>query len=180
MIESSVSRRYTKALFQLARDGGQEESVGQELEEFYAAYAGSALEGVLTNPAFELDSRKKILVEVTRHQQLSALTMRFLSLLLDRDRLPYLAGIVSSYRALLNEARGRVEAKVVGASPLEATMLERLREGLERISGKEVVLHQETDDSLIGGVLIELQGKIYDGSVRTQLEKMKQRIVRGH
>jgi F-type H+-transporting ATPase subunit delta len=80
---------------------------------------------------------------------------------------------------MLNEAEGRVDAKVVGASPLEATMLDRLREGLGRISGKEVVLHQETDHSLIGGVLVELQGKIYDGSVRTQLERMKQRIARG-
>jgi F-type H+-transporting ATPase subunit delta len=179
MIEGSISRRYTKALFQLARDQGQEETVGQELEQFYAAYTGSELEAVLTNPAFDLDRRKNILVQVTRSQQLSLLTVHFLSLLLDRDRLAYLSGIVSNYRRMLNEAEGRVDAKVVGASPLEATMLDRLREGLGRISGKEVVLHQETDHSLIGGVLVELQGKIYDGSVRTQLERMKQRIARG-
>jgi F-type H+-transporting ATPase subunit delta len=180
MIQGSVSRRYTKALFQLAREAGQEELVAGELEQFYAAYTGSELQGVLTNPAFDLDSRKNILVQVTKSQQLSLLTIHFLSLILERDRLPYLSGIVSNYRTLLNEAKGRVEAKVVGASPLEAPMLDRLREVLGRISGKEVVLHQETDDSLIGGVLIELQGKIYDGSVRTQLERMKQRVVRGY
>ena len=180
MIEGSVSRRYTKALFQLAREAAQEEPVGQELEQFYAAYTGSELQGVLTNPGFNLERRKNILVQVTKGQQLSSLTMHFLSLLLERDRLPYLSGIVSNYRTLLNEARGRVEAKVVGASRLGTTMLDRLREMLGRISGKEVVLHQETDGSLIGGVLIELQGKIYDGSVRTQLESMKQRVVRGY
>jgi F-type H+-transporting ATPase subunit delta len=103
-----------------------------------------------------------------------------LSLLLARDRLKYLPEIVGCYRRLLNEARGRVEAKAVGASPLELAMVERLREVLRGIAGKEIVLQQETDPSLIGGVLIELEGRIYDGSVRTQLEKLKQRIARGY
>jgi F-type H+-transporting ATPase subunit delta len=103
-----------------------------------------------------------------------------LSLLLERDRLTYLSAIVSCYRRLLDEAKGRVEAKVVGASWLDTAMVERLREVLHGISGKEVVLHQETDPRLIGGVVVELGGKIYDGSVRTQLEKMKERITRGY
>jgi F-type H+-transporting ATPase subunit delta len=87
---------------------------------------------------------------------------------------------VTIYRRLLNQAKGRVEAKVVGASPLEPGTLDQLKELLGAISGKQVVLQQETDPALIGGVLIELQGKVYDGSVATQLEKMKQRITRGY
>jgi F-type H+-transporting ATPase subunit delta len=91
-----------------------------------------------------------------------------------------LPGIVSSYRRLLNEAKGRVEAKVVSASALESAMVEQLRARLNGISGKDVVLQQDTDPSLLGGLLIELEGKVYDGSIRTQLEKMKQRIARGY
>jgi F-type H+-transporting ATPase subunit delta len=178
MIEGTLSRRYTKALFQLAKEAGQEEQIGQEVEQFYAAYSGSELQGVLTNPAFGLESRKKILLQVAQAQGLAPLMVHFLSLLLERDRLAYLPGIVGSYRRMLNEAKGRVEAKVIGANPLEQAMLDRLREMLRGISGKEVVLEQETDPGLIGGVLIELEGKIYDGSVRTQLEKMTQRIAR--
>jgi F-type H+-transporting ATPase subunit delta len=178
MIEGSLSRRYAKALFELAQEAGQEEQVDQEGEQFYAAYSGSELQGLLTNPAFGLESRKKVLLKVAETQRLSPLTIHFLSLLLERDRLAYLPGIVSSYRRMLNEAKGRVEAKVVGANPLEPALLDRLSQMLRGISGKEVVLEQETDPALIGGVLIELEGKIYDGSVRTQLEKMKQRIAR--
>ena len=178
MIEGSLGRRYTKALFQLAREAGQEEQVGQEVEQFYAAYSGSELQTVLTNPAFVFDSRKNILVQITAGQGLSPLTIHFLSLLLERNRLAYLPGSVSSYRRMLNEAKGRVEGKVIGARPLEPAMLDRLGQMLGGISGKEVVLEQETDPALIGGVLIELEGTIYDGSVRTQLEKMKQRIAR--
>jgi F-type H+-transporting ATPase subunit delta len=180
MIEGSLGRRYSKALFQLARDAGQEEKIGQEVEQFYAAYLDSELQQVLTNPAFSVDTRKQILTQVARSQQLSPLTVHFLSLLLDRDRLAYLTGIVSYYRQLLNEAKGRVDAKVVAPSALDSAMVEQIRRQLGFISGKEVVLQQETDPTLLGGLLIELEGKVYDGSIRTQLEKMKQRVARGY
>jgi F-type H+-transporting ATPase subunit delta len=178
MIEGSLSRRYSKAFFQLAQEQRQEEVIGQEIAAFLAAYTSSALPAVLNNPVFAMDSRKRILVEIAKSLQLSPLSSHFLSLILERDRLTHLAAIVSCYSRLLNQARGRVDAHVVGASPLDQAMLTRLRETLRGISGKEVVLHEETDPALIGGVLVELEGKVYDGSVRTQLEKMKQRIAR--
>lgn len=178
MTEGSLTRRYTRAIFQLAREAGQEEKVGQELEQFYLAYERSDLQPVLINPAFAAEIRKKILKQVAEAGQLTALTSHFLLLLLDRDRLPYLAGIVSCYRRLLNEAKGRIEAKVVSASPLESGRLAQLRNRLRAISGKEIVLQQETDPALLGGLMVELEGKIYDGSIRTQLENMRQRIAR--
>ena len=180
MIEGSLARRYTRALFQLARDAGQEETIGRQVEEFFQAYSGSDLQTVLTNPAFDVATRKRILIQVGNTQQLAVLTIHFLSLLLERDRLVHLAGIVSSYRRLLNEAKGRVDAKVVSASALAPAMVDRVREQLCGLSGKDVVLQQEVDPSLLGGLLVELAGKVYDGSIRTQLEKIKQRIARGY
>ncbi len=180
MIEGSLARRYTTALFQLAREAGQEEQIGREVDQFYAACSGPELQSVLSNPAFGVDSRKRILVAVAHAQELSLLTTHFLSLLLERDRLAQLPGIVSCYRRLLNEAKGRVEAKVIGASPLDPVLLERLHAAFKKISGKEVVLQQATDPALIGGLLVELEGRVYDGTIRTQLEKMKQRMARGY
>ena len=180
MIEGSLARRYTKALFQLACEAGQEEAVGREVDEFFTAYEGSDLRTVLTNPAFDVATRKRVLIQVANHQQLSVLTIHFLSLLLERDRLKHLPGIASYYRRLLNEAKGQVEAKVVSASALAPTLFDRVREQLRGLSGKQVVLQQEVDPTLLGGMTVELAGKVYDGSIRTQLEKMKQRMARGY
>jgi len=180
MTEGSLARRYTKAIFQLARDGGQEEAVGVEIEQFHSEYSRSDLQPVLTNPAFPVDTRKRILNQVAQSERLSSLTVRFLSLLLERDRLGHLPGIVSFYRRLLNDAKGRVDAKVVSANALEPAMVERVRGQLRAISGKEVILQQVVEPDLLGGLQVELEGKIYDGSLRTQLEKMKQRIARGY
>lgn len=180
MIEGSLSRRYARALFELALEERREEQVGEEIERYVAAYADSSLSAALTNPAFPLASRKNVAVEVARGLELSPLAVHFLSLLLERDRLSHLPAIASRYRRLLDEKRGRVEARVVSSGPLEAAMLDRLREALSRLSGKEVVLKPESDPGLIGGVVIQLEGKVYDGSVRTQIEKMKERIERGY
>jgi F-type H+-transporting ATPase subunit delta len=179
MIEDSLSRRYSKALFELARESGHEESIGDELERFLATSTESRLGAVLSNPGFALDSRKKILLQVAKTLQLSSTTEHFLSLLLDRDRLAFVPAIIASYRHLLNQAKGRVDAKVTAAEALGSVVIERLHDSLGQLSGKEVILQQETNPELIGGLVVEFQGKIYDGSVRTQLEKMKQRIARG-
>jgi F-type H+-transporting ATPase subunit delta len=179
MTEGSLSRRYAKALFELAREEKREEAIGQEIEEFLNAYQGSALQTVLNNPAIELERRKNILEQVAKSIQLSPPSLHFLALLFDRDRLPYVQGISSFYRRLLNESRGRVEAKLVSATPLESGAMEQLRGALKKLSGKDVLLQQETNPELIGGLSVELEGTIYDGSVETQLEKMQQQIARG-
>jgi F-type H+-transporting ATPase subunit delta len=180
MTEGGLARRYSRALFQLAREGGQEEAIGAQVEEFFRAYEGTDLQNVLTNPAFDVATRKRILIQVGNTQQLSVMAIHFLSLLLERDRLGHLAGIVNGYRRLLNEAKGRVEAKVVSASALEPSLAERVRAQLQRMSGKDVVMTQQVDPGLLGGMTVELAGKVYDGSIRTQLEKMRQRIARGY
>lgn len=179
MIEGSLSRRYAKALFELALEGHREDEIDQEIERFITAYSTSPLPTVLNNPAFPLAERKNIVAEVSRGLQLSPLAVHFLSLLLERDRLIYLSSIASRYRRLLDEKKGRVEALFIAPNPLETAMLDRMREALSKVSGKEVVLKEESDPGLIGGLVIQLEGKVYDGSVRTQLEKMKERIERG-
>ena len=180
MIEGRLSRRYAKALFELALEERREDEVGQEIDRFLTAYSGSSLPAVLNNPAFPLGSRKNIIIEVSRGLQLSPLAVHFLSLLLERDRLSYLPSVASRYRRLLDEKKGRVEAVVVAPDPLAAATLERMREALGKVSGKEIILQQESDAGLIGGVVIQLEGKVYDGSVRTQIEKMRARTERGY
>ena len=180
MIEGSLSRRYARALFQLALEERSEEEIGQEIERFGAVYGTAPLNQVLDNPAFSLQARKNVLAQVAKSLGLSPLSVRFLSLSLERDRLTFLPSIVARYRRLLDQKRGQVEARVAAASALGEDDLRRLGEALGKIAGKRVALSQESDASLIGGLVIHLEGKIYDGSVRTQLDKMKRRVERGY
>jgi F-type H+-transporting ATPase subunit delta len=179
MIEGRLSRRYAKAIFALAREEHGEENFALELDRFVEAYNTSLLNSVLTNPAFGIQSRKNVAVEVAQALDLSPLMVRFLAFLTERDRLPYLPSITLHFHRLLDEARGRVEARVVSPSPLGDGMMENVNRVLKGICGKEVILKEETRPDLIGGLLIELEGKVYDGSIRTELERMKETIERG-
>lgn len=180
MIEGKLSRRYASALFQLAREAGKDEQIGRELEQFAAAYAVPPLSTVLNNPAFTIQNRKRVVVQIAAQAKFSPLMIHFLSLLLDCDRMDHLASIDFYYCRLQDEARGRVRAKVTAASALEAQEMEKLRSALKTISSKEVVLQQETDAELLGGLVVEIEGKVYDGSLRTQLEKMRKQIEQGY
>lgn len=180
MTEGKLSRRYAVALFQLARDAAKDEEAGRELERFWSTYNVPPLSAVLTNPAFSIQNRKKVVVQVAEQLKLSPLIVHFLSLLLDRDRLGHLQSVLFSYRRLQDATHGRVQAKVRAAGSLGREELERLRSALKGISGKEVVLEEETDAELLGGLVVEVEGKVYDGSLRTQLEKMRKQIEQGY
>ena len=101
MIEGKLSRRYARAVFELA--SGREEAVGAEIDGFLKAYEDPDLRKVLGNPAFDQDRRKDIVVEVAGRLGLSDLTANFLSLLVTRDRLDGSA----LHRAPLPQPAGR-------------------------------------------------------------------------
>ena len=176
MIQGSLSRRYAKAMFQLAVAEKKEEAVAAEFIRFADVLAQPELNHVLNNPGFATHSRKNIVVQIARALELSLLATHFLELLIDNDRLSFFIDIVARYRRMLDEKKGQAEARVIAANPLDESDLQRLRESLEKISGKKIIVQQESDPSLIGGVVVQLEGKIYDGSVRAQLEKMKKQV----
>lgn len=179
MIQSGLARRYAKALFLLAREEKREEEIGEEIARVADGYQNTPLSSVLNNPAFELEKRKKVLLEAAKGFRLSPIATRFLELLLERGRLPLLPSIFSHYRLLLDEAKGRVQARLATPIPLDGAILDKLRAAIGKISDKAVVLNVETDPSLIGGAVVEIEGRIYDGSVRTYLRKIQERLEEG-
>ncbi len=179
MIESRLSRRYAKAIFDLAREEHKEEAFASEIDRFVDAYNGSELHTVLNNPTLGLEKRKSLVLRIANRLELATLTVRFLSFLIERDRLVYIPSIALHYRRLLDEAKKRVEARVVTPTPRGQEKKDNLGRVLKGICGKEVILTEEIRGDLIGGLLIELEGKVYDGTISTQLQSMKESIERG-
>lgn len=179
MIAGALGRRYAKALFALALSERSEEPTEQALRTLVEAYRSSPLPSLLTNPALPLDKRQAVLAEIARAAGASPLLARFLHLLLERRRFELLASIASHYRRLLNDHRGRVDVQVTSADGLDAGAEENLKAALSRLSGKEILLHTKSDPELLGGLVVEIEGKTYDGSVRTQLRRLRERIARG-
>jgi len=97
----------------------------------------------------------------------------FLRLLVDRQRIGDLAQIERAYRTLLDAQVGRVRATVTSAAPLSEQETQRLREAIAAMTGRTIVLDAKTDPSIIGGVVTQVGATQFDGSLRTQLGRMR-------
>ena len=116
--------------------------------------------------------------EVGRKLVLSKPVHDFARLLLVRGRIAQLPLIARHLRLMVDEQMGRVRASVTSAKPLDFSAETRIRSALSRSTGKNVVLEKQVDPSLLGGVVTQVGDLLYDGSLRTQLELLRQRYQR--
>lgn len=179
VIDASVARRYARALLSLAEEDGQSEAIGRALEMVLQVLAQSPEAGhILRDPGHPAQERHATLDAIASAVQLSPLLVNFLRLLLDRKRIADLPQIARAYGALLDEKAGRVRATVTSAAPLSQAELGRISAALAALTGRSIVLHAQTDVGLIGGVVTQVGKTRYDGSLRTQLERLREELKR--
>jgi F-type H+-transporting ATPase subunit delta len=178
MVTGSLARRYAKALLEIGIKQQTYDALGKELERVADAFKASPeLRNALENPVFAIEKRKLILDDVSRRLALSKVVRNFVMLLVDKGRIKYLPDIARVHRALIDEHAGRVRASVTSARPLDPQLEQRLRTALEKQSGKTVILEKKEDPAIVGGIVTQLGDVLYDGSVRTQLENIREQLL---
>ena len=174
MIDASVARRYARALLSLGLEEGRHEQYGDELAAVLEALDRSREAGFfLKNPGYSPEQRHNAVGALASALQLSPTMVSFLRLLVDRQRIGDLAQIERAYRTLLDAQVGRVRATVTSAAPLSEQETQRLREAIAAMTGRTIVLDAKTDPSIIGGAVTQVGATQFDGSLRTQLERMR-------
>lgn len=170
---SAVARRYTKALFELAQEGGDFEALGRELSEVAEAFSTEPLARFAGDTTLDHTTRRTVAERVSESLGLSALLGKFMRVLAENNRLRELAPIQAEYQRLEDRALGQVRARLQSAEPLSEGSRRQLLEIFERRIGKRIVAETGTDPALLGGVLVELQGRVFDGTLRTRLERLR-------
>lgn len=132
---------------------------------------------LLENPTMAGDRRNKLLKEIASALGLEKRVANFVGILIDKGRLQLLDEIIHAYRRLLDDRMGIVRALVTAARPLNATEQNELEMKLMERTGKKIRMEIAVDASLIGGVVAQVGSTVYDGSVRTQLQAFKNRLV---
>jgi F-type H+-transporting ATPase subunit delta len=175
LIGSRVSKRYAKALLSLGQEDGRFEQYGDELTEFTGLLEKNIELGrVIANPVFALEDRKKVLRIILDRGNLSEVVRNFLNLLLDKNRMGAIGAIRAHYSRLVDEASGIARAEIITARPLQGEVITRLERSLEQLTSKKVKSEIREDKALIGGVVVRIGDLVLDGSVRAQLEGLKQ------
>ena len=178
MIPNEVSRRYAKALFELATEAGTLDSVVTELARIASAFEGNAeLERALSNPLIALEAKRAILTDLTVALQVSPITKHTVLLLGDRRRAHALPAVARSLAELANKKKGIVRAEVTSAVNLPDSYYERLKTQLERVTGKKITIDRRLDPTILGGVVARIGDRIFDGSLQSRLSEVRQHLL---
>jgi F-type H+-transporting ATPase subunit delta len=176
----AAAGRYARALFDVVRqERGGLEQVETDLRQFVDLFIQHpALAATLGNPA--IPASKKLAVVralIDRAGPISPVLARMILMLAERDRLMLLPEILRVYRDRLMDHQQVIRGEVTTAVALPPEKLRSLEQGLQQATGKKVFLEARVDASIIGGVVTRLGSTVYDGSVTTQLQKLKQSLI---
>lgn len=176
MSSGAVARRYARALFELASEAGSVESVAAGLSGLAEAVDGLDA-GALAPGLLSAGQRDQLAKALGTHVGLDTLLGRFVAVLAGNDRLGELPGVHDWFQRMEDEAAGRVRIRVRSASPLPEEARAALRSRFAVITGRKVLETVELDDALLGGLTVEAEGRVYDGSIRTQLARLERRMA---
>jgi F-type H+-transporting ATPase subunit delta len=178
MVTGSLARRYAKALLAIGIEQKSYDAFGQELDRVAQIMRSfPELSSALASPVFPIEKRRAMLEELSRKLALSKMVHNFVLLLLDKGRIAALPDIARVHHTLIDEHAGRVRATITSATPLDAKLTERLKTALEQQSGKTVLLEKREDPAIVGGLVTQLGDLVYDGSIRTQLQKLREQLL---
>jgi F-type H+-transporting ATPase subunit delta len=170
--------RYAKALLEIAAAESDPARVEQDLAGLVSAMTTHAeLRQALTSPTVPAQARRGIVRSLVAQAGVAAPLPKLLDLLAERGRLELLPEILQAYRERLLAHQNIVQAEVASAAPLAPETFQQLSHRLSALTGKQVQLAATVDAALIGGLVARVGSTVYDGSVRTQLEKMKQQLI---
>lgn len=174
----TIARRYASALADVVLKNGDVEIVKTELTAWNEMMAsnGELLEA-FRNPAIAHHNKEKVLESLLEKAKPSKTTANFLRVLLRNHRLTDLGEINARFESVLADRRGEVTAEVISARPLGESERTEIKTNLEKLTGKRVKLNFATNENMIGGVVTRVGSTIYDGSVKTQLENLKQQMI---
>jgi len=179
VIRDIIAKRYAKAFFAFASEHGVLDQATEEVQGFAALLADHEdLSNVLNNPVYETSDRKAVLNVVMAKMSISDGVKAFLLILVEKNKIKYLAPIVSYLDLMVDAAEGRLHVDVVSAVPLDDVTAGRLKQKLAELTNKDVLLSIKVDESLIGGLITRFAGMVYDGSIRTQLNKLGENLIK--
>ena len=178
MNELVLAERYAQALSASVADESNLESIRDDLAQVVELFAENPeLKAFANNPAIPLAVREDVVEEILAAAGDSETTQRFVATLMERDRISLLPLALKRFTAIVDKRLNRVSAKLTSAAPLTKDQEKRIREGLAEYSGKTVLMEADVDPEIIGGVVVEIDGKVLDGSVRSRLARLRDSIL---
>jgi len=179
MTSRAAANRYARALFDVALKEADVEKAQDDLQQFADLVSHhEGLSHTLGNPALPA-AKKRAVVQalLDRARGTAPVVAKLILLLADRDRLALLPDVATAYRERLMDHHKVIRGEVTTAVPIAPEKVRALEQGLGQATGRRVVLDSRVDPSIIGGVITRIGSTVYDGSITTQLQRMKEALT---
>jgi len=179
MPDLAAADRYARALVELGQEEELVETFLGDLNTFRAVLdlEGADVLGTLAHPGFSLEERRSVLNDILGKLKLHTHTGNFLRITLDKGRFRIVPAIIDRYTAAADALAGRVRARVTTAIELSPELEKSVQLALAAATGKTILLDKTVDPLIIGGVIAEVEGRIYDASLRTRLLNLRQSLL---
>ena len=177
MKKRALASRYAKALLLLAQSEGKTDEYAEEMRRFMVAFEeDSEIKKALLSPIFDAVERKRIVREMADLLTLSRAVRNFLQILIAKERMGEIKSIFEAYRNMADEIAGRVRVKIRSATTIPPNLFAKIREQVQRMVKKEVILEVEIQPDLIGGLVAQINNILIDGSVRGQIVRLREKL----
>jgi F-type H+-transporting ATPase subunit delta len=172
-IQASLAGRYAIALFELARDERQLETVGASLAALRQALRDSEdLRTLVTSPLVSREESEKAVAAASDALGLDPVTRNFVGVLARNRRLSQLSNVIRAFDMLASAHRGEVTAEIVSAHPLTDDQVAALKAQLKTRTGRDIAVDLSVDPSILGGIVVKVGSQMIDGSIRTRLNTL--------
>jgi F-type H+-transporting ATPase subunit delta len=180
---ASVVGTYARAFADVAMSRKNALDPARMLQELHALETlfeeSDPLRRVMENPSIPGDRKRAVLDALTARLGSARQVRNFVAVLTDHRRLPLFGAILKRLELELNERQGFAEAQVRSARQLSDSERQMLEVEIAKMTGKKVRASYEQDASLLGGAVVQVGSTIYDGSVKGQMEKIREQLVEG-
>jgi F-type H+-transporting ATPase subunit delta len=177
MITNAVATRYVQALYELAGERDQHQLIGQQIRNVLELLEKSSeLDTLFSNPAIDPQKKLNVFEEIAPLMQLDEITTNYVSLLIRKRRVGFLASMCQEYDRLERERLGVMAVELTTAHALNKKTQKEIQEQLEKVLGKKVEMITNEDAEIIGGMIAQIGGTVYDGSIGHQLALLQQRL----
>ncbi|HYL84867.1 MAG TPA: ATP synthase F1 subunit delta [Candidatus Angelobacter sp.] len=174
----SASLQYANALADIALAQGAAEPAAKQLQEFGTAYEQSAeLRTFLASPAVTVEAKHAVIEKIIKRQGASKIVRNLLFVITDHRRTQLIPEILATFQQVIRQRQGVAEANVASAVDLSAAQKKELVATLAKLTGKKIEMKYSQDPALLGGVVVRIGDTIYDGSLRSRLNEMRNRLA---
>jgi F-type H+-transporting ATPase subunit delta len=172
-IQASLAGRYATALFELARDENQLETVAQSLAVLKQTLAESEdFRQLTTSPLISREQATGAMAATAQSMKLDPITSNFVGVLAQNHRLAQLGNVIRAFNMLAADHRGETTAEVTSAHPLDDGQIGALKNNLKSRLGRDVAVDLTVDPAILGGLVVKVGSQMIDGSIRTKLNTL--------